>query len=72
VEADFTWTVAQVNDYAAAAVEAAFPNLIWVEGEVCNLNRSARGHVYFSLIEPGADRRSRSSGRAATSAWRTA
>jgi exodeoxyribonuclease VII large subunit len=58
VEADFTWTVAQVNDYAAAAVEAAFPNLIWVEGEVCNLNRSARGHVYFSLIEPGADRRS--------------
>jgi exodeoxyribonuclease VII large subunit len=58
VEADFTWTVAQVNDYAAAAVEAAFPNLIWVEGEVCNLNRSARGHVYFSLIEPGTDRRS--------------
>ena len=58
MEADFTWTVAQVNDYAAAAVEAAFPNLIWIEGEICNLNRSARGHVYFNLIEPGADRRS--------------
>jgi exodeoxyribonuclease VII large subunit len=58
VEADFTWTVAQVNEYAAAAVTAAFPDLIWVEGEICNLNRSARGHVYFNLIEPGADRRS--------------
>jgi exodeoxyribonuclease VII large subunit len=58
VEADFTWTVAQVNEYASAAIEQAFPNLIWIEGEICNLNRSSRGHVYFTLIEPGSDRRS--------------
>jgi exodeoxyribonuclease VII large subunit len=55
VEPALTWTVAQVTELASVAVEQAFGGLIWVEGEICNLSRSARGHVYFSLIEPGSD-----------------
>ena len=55
---DVTWTVAQVNEWASISVESAFGGMIWVEGEICNLNRSAKGHVYFTLIEPGEDRRS--------------
>ena len=55
---DVTWTVAQVNEWAAVSVESAFGGMIWVEGEICNLNRSSKGHVYFTLIEPGEDRRS--------------
>ena len=58
MDADPTLSVPDVTEFAALAINQAFPDLIWVEGEICNLNRSARGHVYFSLIEPGADRRS--------------
>lgn len=58
MDADLTLSVPEVTEFAALAINQAFPELIWVEGEICNLNRSARGHVYFSLIEPGADRRS--------------
>lgn len=58
MDPDVTLSVPEVTEFAALAVEQAFPGLLWVEGEICNLNRSAKGHVYFSLIEPGADRRS--------------
>lgn len=66
MEPDLTFSVPEVAALAADAVSAAFPDLIWVEGEVCNLNRSARGHVYFSLVEPGSDRRSPDSQLAVT------
>ena len=52
-----TWTVPQLNQHLAEAISRAVPASIWVEGEIINLNRSSAGHVYFSLIEPGTDRR---------------
>ncbi len=33
------------------AISAAFPNEVWVQGSISGLNRSARGHVYFDLVE---------------------
>ncbi len=36
-----------------AAVSAAFPDEVWVKGAISGLNRSANGHVYFDLVEPG-------------------
>ncbi len=53
-----TWSVSQVNEWATLAIAQAFPDDLWIEGEICNLSRSARGHVYFNLIEAGEDRRS--------------
>jgi exodeoxyribonuclease VII large subunit len=61
-----TWSVPEVNEWLATTLAQAFPDDIWVEGEICNLSRSARGHVYFTLIEPGDDRRSASSSLSVT------
>ncbi len=36
-----------------AAVSHAFPDEVWVKGAISGLNRSANGHVYFDLVEPG-------------------
>lgn len=47
-----TWTVGEVAAEVAAAVSGAFNGQIWVEGEITNLNRSPRGHVYFTLVDP--------------------
>ncbi len=47
-----SYSVAQVGALIAGAVEQLFPNDLWVEGEISNLNRSRAGHVYFDLIEP--------------------
>jgi exodeoxyribonuclease VII large subunit len=61
-----TWSVPQINEWLSTTIAQAFPDDIWVEGEICNLSRSARGHVYFTLIEPGDDRRSASSSLSVT------
>jgi exodeoxyribonuclease VII large subunit len=66
VSVGHTWSVPEVNEWLAATISQAFPDDIWVEGEICNLSRSARGHVYFTLIEPGADRRSATSSLSVT------
>ena len=29
-----------------------FGDVVWVEGEIVDLTRSAAGHVYFRLVEP--------------------
>lgn len=47
-----SFTVAQLNDLIATAVTQHFPDDLWVEGEISNLNRSRAGHVYFDLVEP--------------------
>lgn len=52
-----TWTVPQLNEHLAAAIRDSVPNLLWVEGEITNLKRSNAGHVYFTLVEAGADHR---------------
>ena len=61
-----TWSVPEVNEWLATTIAQAFPDDVWVEGEICNLSRSSRGHVYFTLIEPGDDRRSASSSLSVT------
>ncbi|MDE0667824.1 MAG: exodeoxyribonuclease VII large subunit [bacterium] len=47
-----TYDVAQVLDRLAAVVEDAFPNEVWVRGQIRNLSKSRKGHVYFDLVTP--------------------
>lgn len=49
-----TWTIPQLTDWVNAVISTSLDGEIWVEGEITNLQRSSAGHVYFSLIEPGA------------------
>lgn len=51
-DADETLTVAQVNRRLGEAVKRSFAHDVWVQGQIRNLSRSARGHVYFNLCEP--------------------
>lgn len=46
-----TYEVAQLAAEIARAVGRAFPDQIWVKGQVRNLSRAPSGHVYFSLID---------------------
>jgi exodeoxyribonuclease VII large subunit len=48
-----TLTVRDLADALAGAVAAAFPDEVWVRGELSGLKRSAAGHVYFDLVDPG-------------------
>ena len=47
-----SFTVAQLNDLVSTTLTQSFPDDLWVEGEISNLNRSNSGHVYFDLVEP--------------------
>lgn len=47
-----SFTVAQLGSIIAGAMQQIFPDDLWVEGEISNLNRSRAGHVYFDLVEP--------------------
>ena len=49
---DQTLTVSELGTVVRAALEAAMPYGVWVEGEISGINRSRNGHVYFDLIEP--------------------
>jgi exodeoxyribonuclease VII large subunit len=49
-----TLTVANLTRGVARAIARAFPDDLWVEGEIRDLTRSNRGHVYFSLVDPVA------------------
>ena len=48
-----TYGVAELGSVIARAVHQMFPGRCWVRGQIRNLNRSAAGHVYFELAEPG-------------------
>jgi exodeoxyribonuclease VII large subunit len=50
-----TYTVGGVTRMVAAAIAAAFPDEIWVQGEIRDLNRAPSGHVYFSLTDPDSE-----------------
>jgi len=52
---EFTWTVGQLAEQVSLVLGEAFPDHIWVEGTIANLQRPKSGHVYFSLVEPGSD-----------------
>lgn len=47
------YTISELNDEVASTLTQTF-GVIWVEGEVSNLMRSAAGHVYFSLKDESA------------------
>lgn len=49
---DPTLTVSELGTVVRAALEAAMPYGVWVEGEISGINRSRNGHVYFDLTEP--------------------
>jgi exodeoxyribonuclease VII large subunit len=50
-----TWTVAELHDAISGLLSHVFGDEVWVEGEIRNLNRSAKGHVYFDLVDPDRD-----------------
>lgn len=51
-EVDNTLTVGELTRRLAASLRRTFPQEVWLRGQIRNLSRSARGHVYFDLIEP--------------------
>lgn len=53
-EVDETLTVGQINRRLGEAVRRTFAKEIWVQGQIRNLSRSGRGHVYFDLVDPVA------------------
>lgn len=52
-----TWSVPALTEHVRDTLNAAYGDGLWVEGEIANLSRGPTGHVYFTLVEPGADRR---------------
>jgi exodeoxyribonuclease VII large subunit len=56
---DGTWSVSDLTAAVSATIQQAFPNEVWVRGEIIGYSVAASGHIYFSLIEPGTgnDRR---------------
>jgi len=53
-EIDDTLTVGQLTRKLSEAVRRSFSKDVWVQGQIRNLSRSGRGHVYFDLCEPVA------------------
>ena len=47
-----TYDVAELLGMLEATVEDTFPDEIWIRGQIRNLNRSRKGHVYFDLVTP--------------------
>ena len=48
-----TYDVAELVGMLGDLIEDAFPDDIWIRGQVRNLNRRSRkGHVYFDLVTP--------------------
>lgn len=45
---EHVYSISELNDGVASMLTKTF-GVIWVEGEISNLMRSAAGHVYFSL-----------------------
>jgi len=46
-----TYTVAELARAIGRAVARTFPDEIWVQGEIRDLNRAGSGHVYFTLLD---------------------
>jgi exodeoxyribonuclease VII large subunit len=54
VPAEPTFSVGELATQVADALRRAFPEQLWVRGEVQNLKRYPSGHTYFSLVEKGS------------------
>ena len=46
-----TYTVAELASAISRAVARAFPEEVWVQGEIRDLSRASSGHVYFTLLD---------------------
>ncbi|MFZ4585896.1 MAG: exodeoxyribonuclease VII large subunit [Acidimicrobiia bacterium] len=46
-----TLSVAELSALVKGALAKQFPDEVWVRGEVQRCTRSARGHMYFNLVE---------------------
>ncbi|MEY2452075.1 MAG: exodeoxyribonuclease large subunit [Acidimicrobiaceae bacterium] len=49
-----TFSVAELNAGIGAVLGRAFPDELWVRGEIANLSRPPSGHVYFDLVDADA------------------
>jgi exodeoxyribonuclease VII large subunit len=47
-----TWSVSEIGEAIGLAVRRAFPDELWVRGEIRNLKRGQTGMVWFDLVEP--------------------
>jgi exodeoxyribonuclease VII large subunit len=55
-EPDTTYSVRELNQAVAEALNDAFPREVWVRGEIQQLRRTAPGHAYFQLAEKDGNR----------------
>ena len=51
---DVTYAVGELTAEIGRILGRAFPDEIWVKGQIRNLSRAQSGHVYFSLIDAAA------------------
>lgn len=51
-----TWSVAEVCGEVELVLGAAFPDQLWIRGEIQGYRAAPNGHVYFDLVEPGEGR----------------
>lgn len=51
-EPDETMSVREVSQRLTQLLKREFKKELWIRGQIRNLSRSQRGHVYFSLVEP--------------------
>lgn len=46
-----TYTVGELAKVVGQALARAFPDEVWVQGEIRDLSRASSGHVYFTLLD---------------------
>ncbi len=47
-----TYEVTELVELLRDLVEDAFPDEVWIRGQIRNLSKSRKGHVYFDLVTP--------------------
>jgi exodeoxyribonuclease VII large subunit len=47
-----TWSVGELSEVLQGALRQAFPDELWLRGEIRNLKRGSSGMVWFDLVEP--------------------
>lgn len=50
-----TWSVAELHEAVGGLLTHVFGDELWVAGEIRNLKRSPKRHVFFDLVEPDRD-----------------
>jgi exodeoxyribonuclease VII large subunit len=50
-----TYSVAELSTAVGRTIARAFPDDVWVHGEIRDLSRPPTGHVYFTLVDPDSE-----------------